>query len=181
MAVAGPVGVEYRRGTPEDSLCVGVLAMQVFLDTYATNGIRPDLAREVLWGYTPEKFAARLLHRSTEFLLAERDGHLVAFAEVEYGGEPPEPSILHGAELVRLYVQPHFKRRGLGRALLSQAEAMARTTSAECLWLTAWAGNGPALAFYVALGYTDIGVTNYIFQGNSYENRIFTRKLANAP
>ena len=181
MAIAGPVEIEFRRGTADDSLCVGVLAMQVFLDTYATEGIRPDLAREALSVYTPEKFAERLSHRSTQFLLAERMGHLVAFAEVVHDGEPPDPSISRGAELVRLYVHPHFKRRGLGRALLAQVETMAKSKSAECLWLTAWVGNAPALAFYAALGYTDIGATTYSFQGNSYENRIFTRTLAGAP
>ena len=181
MAAAGPTGIEYRRGTPEDCLCVSVLAMQVFLDTYATDGIRRDLACEVLSNYMPEKFAERLVHRSVCFLLAERTGHLVAFAEVVLHGEPPVPSISRGAELVRLYFHSQFKRRGVGRTLLAQAEAIAKSKSAECLWLTAWAGNRQALAFYAALGYTDIGATTYVFQGNSYENRIFTRTLASAP
>ncbi len=35
-----------RTGVPDDALCIGVLATQVFLDTYATSGIRPDLAYE---------------------------------------------------------------------------------------------------------------------------------------
>jgi len=181
MAAAGPIGIEYRRGTPEDYLCVGVLAMQVFLDTYATDGIRRDLASEVLSEYIPEKFAERLAHRSACFLLAERAGHLVAFAEVALDGEPPDPSLFRAAELVRLYVHSQFKRRGLGRTLLAQAEAIAKSRSADCLWVTAWVGNSQALAFYAALGYTDIGATSYVFQGNSYENRIFTRTLASAP
>ncbi|HOZ25184.1 MAG TPA: hypothetical protein PLI83_10420, partial [Thermomonas sp.] len=37
-----------RPATPDDALCLGVLGLQVFLDTYATGGIRPTLAREVL-------------------------------------------------------------------------------------------------------------------------------------
>ena len=37
-----------RTGTPDDALLVGVLGTQVSLDTYATKGIRPLLAREVL-------------------------------------------------------------------------------------------------------------------------------------
>jgi len=181
MALASPDGVEYRPGTPQDSLCIGVLAMQVFLDTYATDGIRPDLALEVMSYYTPDKFAERLIHQSARFILAERKGYLVAFAEVSLGGEVPASTIPCGAELVRMYVQPQFKRQGLGRALVTYAEAIAKSESAECLWLTAWTENRAALAFYKALGYSDIGATNYIFQGNSYENRIFTRTLASAP
>ena len=37
-----------RIATEADALCIGVLAMQVFLETYATEGIRPSIAREVL-------------------------------------------------------------------------------------------------------------------------------------
>jgi diamine N-acetyltransferase len=46
-----------RAATPEDALCLSVLAMQVVLDTYATQGIRPALAREVLAGYSQAVFS----------------------------------------------------------------------------------------------------------------------------
>lgn len=49
-----------RPATPADALCLGVLATQVFLDTYATTGIRPALAREVLRAYSTEAFATCL-------------------------------------------------------------------------------------------------------------------------
>lgn len=178
VAVAAPDGIEYRRGTPEDALCVSVLAMQVFLDTYASGGVRPDLAREALSVYAPENFARHLAHPSACFILAERLGHLVAFAELALDAVPPQPSLERGAELVRLYVQSPFKRMGLGKVLLAQAEAVAAARSATILWLTAWTGNQPALAFYAAQGYTDVGATQYVFEGKSYENRIFRKALA---
>lgn len=178
VAVAVPDGIECRRATPADALCVGVLAMQVFLDTYAPDGIRPDLAREVLSVYAPEKFGRRLEHPHARFILAERRGHLVGFAELALDAAPPHPSLEGGVELVRLYVQAAFKRMGLGKMLLAQAEAVAMAESATILWLTAWTGNPPARAFYATQGYTDIGATQYVFEGQSYENRIFARTLA---
>jgi diamine N-acetyltransferase len=39
--------VVLRVAGPADAPRIGVLATQVFLDTYATDGIRPSLAREV--------------------------------------------------------------------------------------------------------------------------------------
>ena len=154
--------------------------MQVFLDTYACDGVRPDLAREALSVYSPERFTQRLADPSSSFILAERRGHLVAFAELALGGVPPHPSLERGAELVRLYVQARFKRMGLGRMLLARAEAAAAARSAKILWLTAWSENQPARAFYAAQGYTDIGATQYVFEDKSYENRILTRRLAGA-
>lgn len=34
-----PEAFAFRRATPDDALCLSVLATQVFLDTYATGGV----------------------------------------------------------------------------------------------------------------------------------------------
>jgi len=39
--------INYRTAVQQDALCLSVLATQVFLDTYAIQGIRPAIAREV--------------------------------------------------------------------------------------------------------------------------------------
>lgn len=169
--------IEYRLAGPDDALCIAVLAMQVFLDTYTVNGMRPDLARETLEIYSPEAFARRLQDPATSFILAERAGHLIAFAELTLNRMPPHEASPGAAELVRLYVQRYFKRMGLGRELLSRTEALARSQGASSLWLTTWSGNMAARAFYPAQGYRDIGVTSYTIQGNSYENRAFAKTL----
>jgi hypothetical protein len=48
MSARPVVDVTFRIAVDADALCIGVLASQVFLDSYATDGIRPSLAREVL-------------------------------------------------------------------------------------------------------------------------------------
>ena len=173
--------VEYRTGTPDDALCISVLAMQVFLDTYAIDGLRNDIAREALAVYSPDVFAARLSQPAMHFLLAERYGYLLGFAEISLAPAPPNPppnaAIVDGAELVRLYVQRPFKRMRLGGALLRQSEALAAESAANCLWLTAWSGNAAAQAFYAAAGYADVGATHYMIEGSPHENRIFMKTL----
>ena len=47
MTTADPA-VALRRAGLSDALCIGVLGTQVFVETYATFGVRPSLAREVL-------------------------------------------------------------------------------------------------------------------------------------
>ena len=173
--------VLYRRGTPDDALCISVLAMQVFLDTYAPHGLRDDLAREALTVYSTDAFAARLAQRVTHFLLAERLGYLLGFAEVAFDGLPPIPAVTGCAELVRLYIQRPFKRMRVGGALLGQSELLALNQSAAGLWLTAWSGNGPARSFYDASGYSDVGSTTYAIEGNAYENRIFVKRFSSTP
>jgi len=153
--------------------------MQVFLDTYATEGVRPDLAREALSEYSPERFERRLRDEDRSFILAEVGAGLLGFAEIRTKpSAPPTQDDRHtGLELVRLYVQPSAQRAGLGRRLLREAELMCKGSGSDTLWLTAWSGNARALAFYKALGYVDLGTSTYTFQGKSYENRVMLREI----
>jgi ribosomal protein S18 acetylase RimI-like enzyme len=166
-----------RAGAPGDSLILAALSVQVFLDTYATEGVRPDLAREAFGGYSDQAFASRLAEQDRKFLLAHRGEALIGFAELRVAELPAPAGELLGAELVRLYVQPHAQRSGVGRALLYEAERLAITRNVSSLWLTVWERNERALAFYRRMGYADVGATTYSFEGNTYGNRVFAKPL----
>lgn len=166
-----------RPGTTNDAPTIAALSIQVFLDTYAADGVRPDLAREALREYAVEAFDARLREPQRRFLLAERGTALLGFAEVSLVDQPAPDGGVSGAELIRLYVQPAAQGLGLGRRLARAAEALAASAGLAALWLTAWDGNRRALAFYAREGYADVGVTSYSFEGNCYGNRVLARQL----
>ena len=117
-----------RPAQADDALCLSVLATQVFLDTYATEGIRPSLAREVLSSYSAASFSAALGESRTR--------------------------------------------------LLAAAESQAVLGGATVLWLTPWVHNHRALAFYQARGYQDFGLTSFVFEGESHDNRLVAKSLA---
>lgn len=167
-----------RAGTPADATTISALAMQVFLDTYAPEGIRPDLAREALREYAATAFDARLREPARRFVLAERGSGLLGFAELTLTAQPAPDGGVSGAELIRLYVQPAAQGTGLGRRLIRAAEAIAAEVGLGALWLTAWDGNHRALGFYAREGYADVGATSYSFEGNRYGNRVLARALA---
>lgn len=169
--------VSVRLATSADAPCIAALATQVFLETYATSGIRLALAREVETRLSAAAFVARLAEPSRRVLLAERASHLVAFAELAVGTRHPLVPAAQAAELARLYVQSPFLRQGVGRLLLHRSEALASAEGASTLWLTAWVGNERALAFYASQGYEALGSTSYDFEGEVFENRLFARTL----
>jgi diamine N-acetyltransferase len=177
MTAVDPV-LALRRANLSDALCIGVLGTQVFLETYATAGVRPSLAREVLAHFSTVAIAERMAQPSTAFIVAEAEGHLRGFAQVSWqsghslaGGRRP-------AQLDRLYVQARFSGIGLGKALLRRAEDCAAAESADVIWLTAWVENRRALAFYRQQGYQDVGATPYVFEDEQYENRVMRKLLS---
>lgn len=172
-----PDTLHLRTGQPGDALCISGLATQVFYDTYATDGMRADLAREAMDVYAPAQFERRLNDPSLHFMLAQRAGHLLGFAEVQSRPEPALPIVEGGMELVRLYLSRHCHRQGIGARLLAAAERHVIDSGLPFLWLRAYARNAQAKAFYLACGYEDVGQTVYRFDGNDYENRLYRRTL----
>lgn len=171
-------GLALRRADAADALCLSVLAMQVFLDTYATSGIRTAIAREVVSGYAESSFERAIVNPDTCLWVAERDGHLVGFAQVTLGAAHPLAPAGVQAELLRLYVQEPFTGQGVGKALLAHAEHSAARAGATVLWLTPWVHNHRALRFYARRGYQDHGLTWFTFEGESHANRVLARSVA---
>ena len=161
-----------RFGTTTDAACLAALGSQVWLRTYAIEGIRPTIARYVHEHLSPAAFG-RYLERSDVFtLIAEVDVHLVGFAIVEVGKPCIAPS-LASTHLDKLYVQEHFARIGIGSALLAAVRTEAvRLAGSSAVWLTVNSNNNRAQAFYARQGFTEVGVTHFDLYGEQHENRV---------
>jgi ribosomal protein S18 acetylase RimI-like enzyme len=167
-----------RDATPDDALVIGVLGTQVFLDTYATSGIRALLAREARSHFSTEAIAALLVQPQTRFVLAERAGHLIGFVQLGFGAKQALVAADPAVEVQRLYVQARFNGQGVGKSLIDAAAARAAAAGARALWLTAWVGNVHALTWYRRQGWRELGSTDYLFEDERFENRVFSRPLA---
>ena len=81
-----------RPGRADDALCLGVLATQVFLCTYARNGITKAIATEVRSAFSTEAFAALLSAPDTQLQVAEIGGHSVGFVQTSKINLTNQPS-----------------------------------------------------------------------------------------
>ena len=176
MSVLPPITVRLARES--DLRCLAVLATQVFLDTYATTGIRASIADEVLRSFSVPAFEALLAHDETVIALAEIEGHLVGFSQVTVGRGQELVRASTPAELDRLYVQEPFTYMGIGSRLLASAEEDARTLGATAMWLTPWVHNARARQFYRKHGYVDIGATFFRLDDERHENRVIVKQFA---
>ena len=168
---------ELRAAQAEDALCLSVLAMQVYLDTYATQGIRAAIARDVQAQFSTAVFEQLLRREDTWLQVAEQRGHLIGFAQNTWGATHTLATARRPAELARLYVQEPFTAKGVGTALLHRAEHAAHSRGCDVLWLTPWVHNLRALAFYARRGYADHGVTVHLIEGEAHGNCVFAKPL----
>jgi diamine N-acetyltransferase len=161
-----------RPARPEDAECLAALASLVWLDTYASAGIRPVLARYVQTSFNPQVFLEKLADPRQHILLLERSGHVLAYAVLQEGAVCPG-EVAWQAELATLYVMPRFAGQGLGRQLLSASLQLASQLGYPGLWLSVFHGNQRALAFYRHLGLQQVGDCYFEMEQERHLNHVF--------
>lgn len=160
-----------RQGHLDDAQGLAVLATQVWLHTYATEGVSSVIASYVLSEFTPQKFETRLADAASIVLVAEIDKNLVGYAITTDGVSCPARTSAK-VELATLYVQEHLVGKGVGSSLLRQAELWARQRADSSLWLTVNSKNARAKMFYATHGYTERGVTFFKLGHEDHENLV---------
>lgn len=157
---------------PDAADRLAVLATQVWLHTYATEGIDADIAAYVLQALTPAAFAEMHQDPTRQVLVAECGEHLVGLAVLNFDA-PCEAAPRLTVELQTLDVQAHFLGEGVGHALLQVAQARAEAASAKGrLWLSVNAKNDRAIAFYARQGYQKIGTSCFALGAGRHENHV---------
>jgi diamine N-acetyltransferase len=163
--------VTIRPARSADTQNLAALAIQVWLHTYATSGIREALSAFVFSTFTREIFQQRIEDPQHLLLVAEIDHHLVAYADLDFASPCGVAPARH-TELATLYVQEYFAGRGLGSRLMAACTQHAETRcGSPNLWLSVYHLNESAIHFYRKQGFAERGSFFFEF-GNEHHNNI---------
>lgn len=119
-------------------------------DAAAISGLLFDFNREAL---SPEELGQRMEQAQglETIFLGELDGTLAGLLVLRT--VPTVSAAQDWAEITELYVQPAFRRKGVGRALIEAALAYARHRGCTEVHLLVDPQNTPAISFYKAVGF----------------------------
>lgn len=113
----------------------------------------------------------------TVLLVAWCDGRIAGTAQLVLA---QQPNGAHRAEVTKVLVDPAFRRRGIGRALMRRVEQAARGIGRRLLVLDT-RSDGEAAALYRALGWGEVGrVPGYVIEadGTAVDTTIFWKGIA---
>lgn len=164
-------GLKIRKATREDVLNLSVLKKQVFISTYALNGINKDFSSHITKAFSENEILNNIEDPEKIVLLAEKHGFLIGCAEIGINSTCKETNN-SSPELMVLYVFEHVKGQGVGYSLITDSERIAKEMKFPGLWLTVYHKNNEAIKFYLRQSYRDIGKWDFEMEGKSYENRI---------
>lgn len=159
-----------RPATANDCVNLSLLAGQVWLHTYAFNGIRDGISQFVQDNFTPANFEKQLKDPDWKILVCQQGPFLVGFVSLNLTAEFEHRN--NGFEIDKFYVYPHCHGQGIGKALHQAIIDQAGSR----FWLSTWVHNDNAISFYKHLGFQDIGITWFDFEGKKHENRILAYK-----
>ena len=100
--------------------------------------------------WTREMLRSQLPDGQHVFLAAEEDGQVLGYVGMTF--------VLDEGYIGNVAVDPAARRRGIGRALISELLARARALSLSFVTLEVRETNAPAIALYAGFGFAPVGL-----------------------
>lgn len=168
-----------RLASADDAAALARFAAQAFTDTYRDLDKVEDIADYCSEHFQPAVLAEVIADPDCTTFLAQVGEQLAGYAIVR--DKPPPPCVTGPAvQLWRLYLDQAFIGRRLGARLMQQAQDEARQRGAATLWLGVYDRNVRAIEFYRRFGFTQVGVSEFLFGGVLYIDPVYAAPLPTA-
>ncbi|MEQ8403646.1 MAG: GNAT family N-acetyltransferase [Oceanicaulis sp.] len=165
-----------RLAQPGDAAAIALVGAATFLESYAGVIDGAALVRHCASKQTEAVYAQAIADPAQRLWLAELDRAPVGYLHLA----PPDLPVATrpgDLEIKRIYVLSRLHGTGLGRNLLSCAEAHARGAGAGTLVLGVYKGNRRALGFYGRMGFETLGERDFDVGGVTYHDWVLGKAL----
>jgi diamine N-acetyltransferase len=164
--------IRIRDANADDAANLVALSIQVWLHTYATDGIRSVISELVLGQFTPEHFTRMLALPKYRLRVAIYRAHLIGYSLLDLDSRCElDPAV--STELVTLYVQEPFIGQNVGSMLLNDSQS--QLGGEKSMWLSVYVRNERAVKFYRKHGFIQAGQMPFEFGGESHMNDVLVR------
>jgi ribosomal protein S18 acetylase RimI-like enzyme len=167
--------ITYRDAGPEDAAALADLHRRSFVETFG-HLYRPEDLEAFLSRLSEEGFRVELVDGEHQVRFAEADGEPVAFVKlgpITLPARPARPAL----EFRQLYVLRPWQGAGIAQELTDWALALARRRGAEEVYLSVWAENDRAKAFYRRYGFAYVGPYKFMVGEQADEDEIWKLDL----
>lgn len=134
---------------------IAALEKRCFSDPWSETSVRSELSN-------PLSF----------WLVAEEDGKLIGYV----GSQSVAPE----ADVMNLAVAPEWRRKGIGRALMTALIAQLHNRGITALFLEVRVGNAPAQHLYRSLGFVEAGRRPKYYVNPTEDALILRKELTDA-
>lgn len=169
--------MKLRAASLSDASSIAALSIEVWLGTYLKRGINGFFADYALAEFTKAKTEALISNPDHVIIVSDNEEGIDGFIRVSFGNEAPAEGC-SDTEIATFYIQPRHHGKGLGKALLKAAIKRCIDKGIRSVWLATNAENTPAIKFYLAQGFRQVGHTHFRVEDQAYLNNVYSLQLS---
>lgn len=171
--------VTIRRASAGDEDALSLVGQATFLETFSGVLDGTAIVEHCRRAHAPAQYETYLADAASAAWIAET---LPGNAPIGYAlvtkPDLPRADPTRDLELKRIYLLGRYQGGGVGKRLLSEAVAHAKSAGAQRLLLGVYAGNDSAIAFYRRYGFTHFTERKFRVGNRAYDDHVMSLALA---
>ena len=167
---------DFRPAREIEVLQISLLMKQVYLESYAIEGVTKLFADFITEQFSIEKITSELNSKNHEFWVATCNENPIGVLKISFGKKCPLANT-KSPEVNKLYLMKRFSGQGIGKQLMQAGEQSLKSKGFEEVWLEVWTKNEGAIGFYKKNGYKILGEVWFSIENKRYLNYVMVKNL----
>lgn len=153
------------------------ISIRTFTDTFGKDNTEEDLNNYLESAYADQVLTDEINNSDSEFYFIYLDARVAGYLKLNVDSAQTENFAKNGLEIERIYIDPDFKRNGLGKKLYELAVKRAVEQSKDSIWLGVWEHNLAAMEFYKKMGFEKVGQHSFFMGEDEQIDFIMQKKI----
>lgn len=166
-----------RKAELNDLNNLAVLKQQVWISTYATEGLVEKFSSYVLSEYSVDSVRKSITDKKKLTLIATYNNALVGCVEILLTPQCPIKDIEPCIEISTFYILERFQGLGIGKKLLIECLDQIKQMNQHNVWLTVYYKNQNAIDFYLKQNFNHIGEMDFLLGEEKHKNYIMIKNI----
>ena len=163
----------------DDIDALSAIGHDSFRAAYQGSGPDDELEKHLNEVFGRASIQAEIALPKVSYLLAIAAQEPAGLVKIQTGEVPDAVPGKEAIEIPQLYVATNKQRLGVGAALMDAAVAFGRDRAVSGIWLTVWEKADWAINFYLANGFTQVGVMDYPMGSIVFHDFLMWRPITN--
>jgi len=138
--------------------------------------------KNILLKYLDENFSVSKTEQNINnpkqlFYIMYADDLPIGYAKLIVNAIQENVASQNNCRLERIFILNDFIPLKIGKQLLTYVEEQAKALQLDTMWLSVYIKNKRAIRFYERNEFKNVGDLNFIVNGKSYENIVFSKEL----
>lgn len=170
--------LKIRRGVTEDAPALAKFAARTFTEAFGSDNRPEDMQAHLAASFGIPQQTKELTNPRVTTLLALNADTLVAYAQVQCQAPPPCVIDTRAVKLHRFYADQSAHGLGVAQRLMAAVYQAASELGGQHLWLSVWERNPRGIAFYMKVGFVDVGKADFFVGTDRQRDRVLVAKVA---